>query len=121
MALSYGATMGFQHVADLDDLADREALAVEVEGEPIAIVRVGDEVHAVHNICSHEFYELAPEGWVEEACIECALHGSRFDLATGDPSGLPATEPIPVYACEVRDGGVYVDFGQQVNDAPLPW
>lgn len=113
--------MALRHVADLDDLDDGQALAVEVDGEPIAIVRVGDDVHAVHNICSHEEYELAPEGWVEAGCIECALHGSLFDLETGEPSGLPAVTPVPVYACQVRDGRVLVDLDDQRNDAPLPW
>ena len=48
------------------------------------------------------------EGDVWDCSIECWLHGSRFDLKTGDPIGLPATEPVPVYPVEVRDGDVYV-------------
>ena len=36
------------------------------------------------------------------ARIECWLHGSRFDLRTGKPTGLPATEPVPVYPVEVE-------------------
>ena len=34
--------------------------------------------------------------------MECWLHGSRFDLRTGKPTGLPATEPVATFPVEVR-------------------
>ena len=34
--------------------------------------------------------------------LECWLHGSRFDLRTGKPTGLPATEPVATFPVEVR-------------------
>jgi 3-phenylpropionate/trans-cinnamate dioxygenase ferredoxin subunit len=52
------------------------------------------------------------EGEVTKQGIECWLHGSRFDLATGEPSSPPASEPVDVYAVEVRDGDVYVAVPQ---------
>lgn len=36
--------------------------------------------------------------------------GARSDLRTGRPTGLPATEPVPVCPVEIRDGGVYLDI-----------
>ena len=113
--------MTFEKVANTDDIAVGSAIRVEVGGEPIAVVRTGvDTVKAVHNICSHQHYELAPEGWIGENSIECALHGSTFDLDTGAAESLPAVGPIPVYACRVEDGAVWVDADQQLNDAPTP-
>ena len=50
------------------------------------------------------------EGEVDGCTLECWLHGSRFDLRTGEPTGLPATEPVPVYPVEIRDGDVYVSL-----------
>ena len=48
---------------------------------------------------------------VSEGCtLECWLHGSRFDLRTGNPTGLPATVPVPVYPVEIRDGFVFVSL-----------
>ena len=38
--------------------------------------------------------------------MECWLHGSRFDLTTGKPIGLPATEPVPVYDTTIEDDDV---------------
>lgn len=113
--------MTFRTVAELDDIPVGSSLAVEVEGLPVALVRpTADVVKAVHNICSHQHYELAPEGWVGTNSIECALHGSTFDLDSGDAQSLPAIDPIPVYACRLDDGAVQVDVAQQLNDAHPP-
>ena len=114
--------MTFKRVLELDELAVGTAAGVEVDGEPICLVRVDDRtVKAIHNVCSHEEYELS-EGWVEAAdcAIECALHGSTFDLDTGSPTTLPAVKPVPIYAVRIADGGIEVDREQQLNDAPIP-
>ncbi len=59
--------------------------------------------------CSHAAVALS-EGEVDGCTLECWLHGSRFDLRTGEPTGLPATEPVPVYPVEIRDGDIYVSL-----------
>ena len=113
--------MSFIRVADIDDIPVAGSLPVEVGGEPIALVRpVEDTVKAIHNICSHQYYELSPEGWIEDNTIECDLHGSVFDLDTGEPACLPALVAIPVYACKVVDGDVLIDTSQPLNDASPP-
>ena len=92
----------------LDELPEVGALQVIIDGDAYAIVR--DEeggIHALEDRCTHAEVALS-EGEVEDCSIECWLHGSRFDLRTGHPSGLPATEPVPVFPVEVRDGDVYV-------------
>jgi 3-phenylpropionate/trans-cinnamate dioxygenase ferredoxin component len=112
--------MALEKVFDLDDLKVGHARAVELGGEPICVVRLDEHtVKAVHDTCSHQQYSLS-EGWVDDNSIECALHGSMFDLDTGQPQSLPAVKPIPVYGCEVRDGAVWVDQADQRNDAPVP-
>lgn len=95
-----------------DELASGEARRFEVEGEPIALVRIGDAFHAIGDICSHEKISLS-EGEVHaDTCeLECWKHGSTFSLVTGAPSTLPATQPVPTYPVEVRDGDVYVVVG----------
>ena len=40
--------------------------------------------------------------------LECWLHGSRFNLATGEPSGPPATVPVAVYPVKIDGDDVYV-------------
>ncbi len=93
----------------VDDLASGEARRFDVAGRRVALVRIGDEFHAIDDECSHEDYSLSEgEVWPEECEIECPKHGSTFDLVTGEPCSLPATQPIAVYKVEVADGTVSV-------------
>lgn len=107
--------MSAQHVCDTDDLEPGEAMRLDldsVDGAPLPVAIVRDEegeYHAVSDICSHERVSLS-EGDVEDATIECWLHGSTFDLASGRALALPATAPIPVYPVTVEGSKVLVDI-----------
>jgi 3-phenylpropionate/trans-cinnamate dioxygenase ferredoxin subunit len=96
----------------LSDLSDSEPLAVEVNDEPVAIVKTGGDVYAIRDVCSHAEVPLS-EGEVDGCTIECWLHGSRFDLRTGKPTGMPATEPVPVYPVKIEGGDVLVAIDQE--------
>ena len=96
-------------VARLDDLVDGTATRVEVDGVPVALVRIGDTVHAVGDTCTHANVSLSGGTvWCDELEIECPKHGSAFNLLTGEPATLPATQPVPVYDVEVVDDEVRV-------------
>ncbi len=109
----------------LDDLEDLQPRAAMFDGVPVCLVRSGDTVRAVHNTCSHQEYDLS-EGmvWADSdgaLGIECSLHGSTFDLSTGQPSAMPATKPVPTYAVSVSaDGQVLVDTSSALNGADAP-
>ena len=95
-------------VCDLEDLAVGTPALADVDGIPMALVRTAPyAVHAVHDICTHANVSLS-EGEVDGCTLECWLHGSRFNLATGVPSGPPATVPVAVYPVALVDGAVYV-------------
>ena len=101
--------MSMVRACSLADLGEEGLYGTEVNGEPVAIVRdASGDLHAVNNVCSHQ-YVLLSEGEVDGSTIECWLHGSRFDLRTGKPSGLPATAPIDVYPLTVEGDDVLVD------------
>ena len=91
----------------LDEIEPDSARRVEVDGREIAVVRVGDDVYAIGDTCSHAEVSLS-EGWVEpdDCAIECVAHGAMFDLETGEPLSLPATRAVPVYEASVVDGMV---------------
>jgi 3-phenylpropionate/trans-cinnamate dioxygenase ferredoxin component len=92
-----------------DDLAPGEARRFDVADLRVALVRIGDDFYAVGDRCSHEDFSLADgEVWAEECELECAKHGSTFDLRTGEPRSLPATKPVPVYELVVGADGVSV-------------
>ncbi len=96
-------------VAAAADVEDATAEQVDADGTKIALVRIGDAFHAIGDRCSHANYSLS-EGELdtEECTLECWKHGALFDLSTGEPLTLPATQPVPVYDVEVADGEVYV-------------
>ena len=106
--------MGFERACALDEVPTDEALAVTLGRYEVAVARHEEEVFAVENICSHAAVALS-EGEVSDCTVECWLHGSRFDLRTGKPTGLPATEPIATFPVDVRDGDVYVDVDTTLN------
>ncbi len=92
-----------------DELTSGQARRFDVAGHRIALVRTDDDFYAVGDRCSHENYSLAEgEVWVDEREIECPRHGSTFDLRTGTPCSLPATQPVAVYEVKVADGNVSV-------------
>ena len=103
----------FVRVCSVDDLPEVGAVAADVDGTLVAIVRdsAGD-IHAVDDTCSHANVSLS-EGEVEDCSIECWLHGSRFDLRTGKPTGLPAITPIAVYPVKIDGGDVFVSVTKE--------
>ncbi|WP_049564233.1 non-heme iron oxygenase ferredoxin subunit [Streptomyces sp. SBT349] len=95
---------GFVRACALGDLEVDVPRRVDLGGVPVAVVRTEGAVYAVNDICSHANVSLS-EGEVEDCQIECWLHGSSFDLRTGKPTGLPATQPIPVYPVKIEGEG----------------
>jgi 3-phenylpropionate/trans-cinnamate dioxygenase ferredoxin subunit len=91
----------------LGDLPEEGAIRVVLDGLPICVARSGGEVYALSDICSHADVSLA-EGDVEDGGVECWLHGSRFDLRTGAPTGLPATKPVATYPVTVEGDDVFI-------------
>ncbi|WP_424186039.1 non-heme iron oxygenase ferredoxin subunit [Actinokineospora sp. G85] len=100
--------------AALSDLDDGKPHAVEVGDTPVVLVRRGDEVHALHDECSHAAVSLS-EGELSRKGLECWLHGSCFDLRTGAPSAPPATEPVSVYPVTIDGDDVLVDVTTTLN------
>ena len=115
--------MAFQRLCSLTDVKEPGSLRVELDDatgpEAIAVVRFEGEVFAIDDVCSHAEVPLS-EGDVEEfqgaPTIECWLHGSCFDLTSGRPTNLPATEPVPVYPVRVEGDDVFVDLEAPIGN-----
>jgi 3-phenylpropionate/trans-cinnamate dioxygenase ferredoxin component len=106
-------TDGFVRVCSVHDLPRVGAVQAEIAGHKVAVVRdsAGD-IHAIDDTCSHANVSLS-EGDVEDGEIECWLHGSRFDLRSGKPTGLPATAPIAVYPVKTDGDDVFVSVTKE--------
>jgi 3-phenylpropionate/trans-cinnamate dioxygenase ferredoxin component len=97
----------FLRACALSELPAEGALGVEVAGTPVALVRTGGEVFALHDVCSHEEVPLS-EGEIYDHTVECWLHGSCFDLRTGKPTGPPATKAVTTYQVKIDGDDVLV-------------
>ena len=101
--------MTAERIGTIDELETNKAHKVVLQGTAIVVVKdAAGTVHAIGDTCTHGDISLA-EGFVEDDTLECWAHGSRFELTTGKPLTLPAYEPVPVFAVEIRDGDVYID------------
>jgi 3-phenylpropionate/trans-cinnamate dioxygenase ferredoxin subunit len=102
----------FETVAKLGDIPDGGMIQVVAHGEPVGLYRTGERVFAVNDYCTHEETFLTEgEFETEELEVECPLHGSRFNVETGEVRILPATKPVAVY--EVRVEGDLVLVGPE--------
>ena len=96
-------------VCSLDEIASGTARKADIAGIAVSIVRIGDDVYALGDVCTHAEVSLSEgEVWCDELEIECPKHGSAFSLLTGEPSTLPATQPVPVFEASVVDGQIVV-------------
>jgi anthranilate 1,2-dioxygenase ferredoxin subunit len=101
------ASMDWTDAAAEGDVADGECLGVRVAGVPVALVRAGQHIYALHDLCTHGAARLS-DGFVENGCIECPLHQGLFDLATGAPRSAPITEGVKTYPVRCRDGRIEI-------------
>lgn len=106
--------MAFERACALDEVRADQGLAVTLGDLEVVVARDGDEVFALQNECSHAAVALS-EGEVVDCQVECWLHGSMFDLRTGKPTNLPATEPVATFPVDVRGTDVYVDTETTLN------
>ena len=94
-------------IADVDDIGPGQMKSFELHGKRMLLVNAESEWFAIDEMCSHEDYSLAL-GCIKGKRIKCSLHGSYFDLATGEALDEPADEPICTYPVRTADGKVWV-------------
>ncbi len=97
----------FTTVASLADVPESGLKAVQVDGANLVLVKRDGRVYALEDRCSHEEFPLSA-GEVTGDQITCALHGARFDLASGTPKALPAVLPVRTFECRVEGDEVQV-------------
>jgi len=101
--------MSIHHLGPLSSMATCTSRRVDLDGVSVVLVRIGDDIYALNDRCSHADVALSEgEVWCDEREIECWKHGSTFSLVTGEPQTLPATQPVAVYEARVENGEIVV-------------
>ncbi|MDO5738660.1 MAG: non-heme iron oxygenase ferredoxin subunit [Ornithinimicrobium sp.] len=102
-------------VCQLDELPSVGAVVAEIEGRKVTIARdSAGEIHAFDDTCTHANVSLA-EGELDGELIECWLHGSVFNMRTGQPKTLPATVPVAVHTVTITGDDVYVTLSDSAR------
>src|SRR5438034_1589614 len=95
-------------------LVENEPLLGHFDGEPVILVRQGEQVFAIGAVCTHYSGPLA-EGLVVGETIRCPWHHARFSLRTGEAEGAPALNPIACFSVQREDKKVRVDQKRNVD------
>ena len=98
---------GWHAVGALDEFNEGEPVAVFAAQKQIAVFRLGDEVFALNDLCTHGHARLS-EGFVEDGCVECPLHQGLIDIRTGAPKCAPITEAVRAYPIRIIEGQVEI-------------
>lgn len=95
-------------VAKENELAPGQMKRVQAGGKRLLVCNADGELYVIDEMCSHEDYSLFL-GCIQGGRIKCSLHGSYFDLKTGNPETDPADEPICSYPTKIEGGRLWVN------------
>ncbi|MCA1325855.1 anthranilate 1,2-dioxygenase ferredoxin subunit AndAb [Herbaspirillum sp. alder98] len=103
-------------IGTADAFGDDAPTPVHAGGQQIAIFRLGDELFALKDLCTHGNARLS-DGYVEDGCVECPLHQGLFDIRSGAPRSAPITEAVRCFPVRVVAGQVEVEVGTPADVA----
>jgi len=102
--------MALVRACGVDDLRAGGLKQVQLQNRTMCIACTdAGEVYAISDVCTHEQGSLS-EGRIIGSDVECSVHGSRFDLASGAVTSLPAEENVETFSVVVRGDDVLVDI-----------
>ncbi len=93
--------------AEPDEIPIGGRVSVEIDDLPALLLRDSNGYYCIEDLCTHDGQPLT-DGEFANGCVTCPRHGARFDVATGQPKCMPATEAVRTFAVEVRPDGVYL-------------
>ena len=93
---------------NINDLDDDNMMQVSINNDNYLVAKINDNFYVTNDMCTHEDAELTM-GCLSGTKVKCPLHGSYFDLKTGDALNEPADEPIKTYKTVIQDNYLYID------------
>ena len=100
--------MGFVKVGKVADVPPGTAKVYEAGDRSVAVCNVEGALYAVDDVCTHDEGSL-DQGELDGFEIECPRHGARFDVRTGEVTGLPAVVPIDTFGVRVEGDDIELD------------
>jgi glycine/D-amino acid oxidase-like deaminating enzyme/nitrite reductase/ring-hydroxylating ferredoxin subunit/DMSO/TMAO reductase YedYZ heme-binding membrane subunit len=106
---------GFVPFCSEDEFIARSIVMKPVDDRQIVVFKVGGKYYALDNACTHQGGSLC-DGTLEDGVIQCPLHGAKFEVATGDVKGPPATRAVKKHETRVVNGEVQVKLGDAAEE-----
>ena len=103
-------------VGDLGDLREGEMRGISANDRPVLVCRVGGQVHALEDRCSHAETTLS-DGELEGYLVTCPLHFAQFDVRDGKHLSPPAWTGVRCYAVVEQPGATFVDIPEHEEAA----
>ncbi len=100
--------MAFEKVGKIGDVPPGTAKVFELGDRFVAVCNVDGTLFAVDDVCTHDEGSL-DQGELDGFEIECPRHGARFDVRTGEVTGLPAVVPIDTFGVRVDGDDIELD------------
>jgi nitrite reductase/ring-hydroxylating ferredoxin subunit len=94
-------------VAKQADVKPNDMLGVTLGERELALYNLDGTIYATDNLCTHA-YAMLSQGWLDGDCIECPLHGGRFEIKTGKGLGPPINDDLKTYPARVVGEDVQV-------------
>ena len=91
---------------DVGEIAEGTLVKAKVGAQALVLIRSGDTIQALHDLCAHAGGPLS-EGTIVMGCVECPWHGSRFEIATGRRRRGPTVYDQPAYEVRAVAAGGY--------------
>ncbi|WP_428912452.1 non-heme iron oxygenase ferredoxin subunit [Niallia sp. Krafla_26] len=102
--------MTFTKVCTLIDIPEDRGLNVKDGDLSVAVFKIGREVYATQDLCSHGLWSLSEIGYLEGDRIVCSLHMGKFCVQSGRVKSLPPRQPLKTYPTLIKGEDVYIDF-----------
>ena len=97
----------WRQVGSVSKIKVDQPLSVEVNGIAIGIYQIGEEYHAIEDVCPHAFAILT-EGFIEGCEVECPLHEATFDITNGKLLSGPADRDLQTFPVKTEEGQILV-------------
>lgn len=101
--------MSFKKLARVSDIVSGKIHSISTKYVQVGITKVKEEIVAFEDVCSHDGEKIST-GKVENDTVVCPRHFAKFDLCSGKPLCMPATEPISIFSVQIQGEDVLVDI-----------
>lgn len=104
----------YTKICDVNVLKEKQGKRFLINNVEVALFKVEDNIYALSNICPHQQSATIFEGFIEDGCVVCPVHGWKFDLKTGNIASK--SRGLDSFSVKIINGTVFVKVkGKKFN------